>query len=225
MPHVWMKHLNTHCVGERLGHMLKNDWCHICHKGKSRIRMNETCHTYEWVTSQSHVPHTHKTSQDISEWRASWLCAYERAMSHKRICHVLYVTWSQPTYRYVRIDRCSERFGEVLLDDSCHTHELVMPPLWQTHGPHTNETCEVRSEWRAPWPAVMNESWQTNRWVKSHMWQSHDPRANEIYEDRPERRAPWPCAQIVFVKPCLALVVALRCLPVLPAIDSQTSAL
>ena len=83
--------------------------------------MNESCHTYERVTShiwRSHVTHMNESVSHMKELRHT----YEGVASHIWTSHVTH------------------------MNESCHTYEWVMSHLWLSHVSHMNESCNTY-EW------------------------------------------------------------------------------
>jgi len=93
-------------------------------------RMNESCHTHEWVMSLmwlSQVTH-------MNEWRHE----NDWAVSHIWIGHRTHVDESCPTHQWVTshisMSRvCPEHDENIHLNESCRTYEWVMSHTWMSH--------------------------------------------------------------------------------------------
>ena len=139
-------------------------------------RMNESCHTYEWVMThtdqdcgmpinsrRAHThthTHTHTHAGFIYEWVMShiWM-GMSRArmrMSHIWMSHVTYMlhTWIHHH-----------------MNESCHTYECVMSYIWIRHD--INESCHTY-ECVITWMShVTRMNASLHEWVMSHVWMRH----------------------------------------------------
>jgi len=159
--HVWMSHVTHECVRAHVkcsptcsvwvsqvdvllsAHTTQYEWV-MSRMHKSRhtyeidmswtshvTRMNESCHTYEWVMSHiwmSHVTHMnescHVCVRHVTRMNES--ChTYEWVMSHIWMSHVTHT------------------------NESCHTYEFVMSHVWTSHVTHMYESCHTY-EWVMP---------------------------------------------------------------------------
>jgi len=97
LPHIWMSHVT---------------------------RMNESCHTFEWVMSiyecvMSHVWMSHVTRMNESRHTYEWVTSHIRMshVAHIRISHVTHISMSHVTH----------------MNDSRHTNERVMSYMRMRH--------------------------------------------------------------------------------------------
>jgi len=111
---MWMRHVTR-----------MNESCHtyewvMSHIWMSRVtHVNASCHTYEWV--MSHIWMSHVTHMNES-WVHRWDAAMQRAHAHRhlsliRMRHVTHVNEACHTY----VTR---------MNASCHTYECVMSHVW-----------------------------------------------------------------------------------------------
>ena len=154
----------------------------ISHISMSHVtRMNESCHTYEWV--MSHIPMSHVAHMNES------FHAYEWVMSHISMSHITHMNVSCHTYLWIYVTHMNKSC-HTHMNESCHTYECVMSHiwmshvthngwvmshLWMSHVTHINESCHTY-EWVM---SHMNESYHTHEWVMSHIWMSHVTHMNE----------------------------------------------
>jgi len=105
--------------------------CHVKH-------MNESCHTYERVMSQTHDMPGVVSTQHIQIRNAIHMnesChTHEWVMSHMWVSHV---TDTRHARRSVKATRTNI---------SCHTREWVMSHPWMSHVTHAYESCHTY-EW------------------------------------------------------------------------------
>jgi len=139
-------------------------------------RMNESCHTYEWVMSHiwmSRVTHVNASCH-----------TYEWVMSHIWMSHVTHINESCHTCECVMSHIWMSHVTH--MNESCHTYEWVMSPSLRccnaacacssSSVTHTNEACHT-CEWG------MSHICHTYECVMSHVWMRHVTRMNKsIFE-------------------------------------------
>jgi len=122
MSHIWMRHV-TH-MNDRTQHMKDNVYERIW----VTLHMNESCHTYECVTSHiwmSHVTHMHE-SRHTYAWVTSHIC-----MSHVTHMHDMALRELNLTYEWVVSH----------MNESCHiwmsrvTYEWVVSHINKAYHP------------------------------------------------------------------------------------------
>jgi len=109
------------------------------------LLMNQSCHKYEWVESQT----AHKVlwsccaprraARGIPGYTKESWHTYEWVMSHVWMSHVAHMNGSWHTYE-------AARSIPGYTKESCHTYELVMAHIWMGHGTHITESCR-KYEW------------------------------------------------------------------------------
>ena len=94
-------------------------------------RINESCHTYEWVMSHmwmSPVTHVNESCQTC-EW----------VMSHMWMSHGTHVNEACHTCEWALSHMWMSPVTHV--NESCHTCEWVMSHMWMSQVTHANESC------------------------------------------------------------------------------------
>jgi len=172
MSHTWTSHVTQ---VQLLDYYKTHEWVSSCIKRhiarmntSSLARMNESCRTYEWVTSHvwmSHVTHTSK-----------WCRTYEWGVSHIWMRHVANMnkSWHICAAAVKRMNE-SLRASKGILQ----TRIRQVVHVWRSHVAHTSEWCRtygwVMSCICMSHVAHMNESQRTgaaaallhNAWVSS----------------------------------------------------------
>jgi len=108
-------------------------------KARHVTRVNESCHTYEWVMSHiwmSHVTHASESCHTY-EWVMLhvWV-SHEWDLSHIWTRHV--TNRSFHTHQSVMSHIW---MSLTYIDGSCHTYGWVMSHIWMRHVTHINESC------------------------------------------------------------------------------------
>ena len=100
------------CVSCQWAHLRCHLTMRACTIDQSMSHMNESCHTYEWVTS--HVRMSHVTCE--------WVMSHVNESCHIWMSHVtlLYVHASLMIACYTWMSHVTH------MNESCHTHEWVM---------------------------------------------------------------------------------------------------
>ena len=105
--------------------------------------LNESCRTYEGVMAQLWMRHvTH----------AFLACMHSNMYVHGiyMIFDALYMRMARPAYQSVKSHVWMSYVTH--MNESCHTHEWVMPHIWTSHVTHMNESrdtygCYVSCTW------------------------------------------------------------------------------
>ena len=130
--------------------------------------MNESRHTYEWVTPHiwmSHVTHMNE-SRHTYEWVTShiWMSHVAHRMPHATNINKQQQASHAPMYNFYK---------------SCHTYECRMSHISISHVTHMIESCHTYESTAMSHMRVnrlhlrVNRSCHTHEWVMSHMWMSH----------------------------------------------------
>ena len=120
-------------------------------------RMNESCHTCEWVMSHMwmiHVTqmnescHTHEWSSDIWMSHVTRMTesrhTYEPVMSHMWVRHVTLANESSHTCKSSKIPASHlTRLLLRIVNESYHTYERVVSQMWVRHVTLVNEACHI----------------------------------------------------------------------------------
>ena len=124
--------------------------------------MNESCHTYEWVSriEMSHV--------DVRfEFEVyGFVC-----LGHNQY---RFLGFSQTAVKMAQL--YCEMCHVTRMNQSCHTYEWVSR-IYMSHVTHINESCHTYDSVMSH----MNESCHTYEWVMSHIWMSHVTHMNQSY--------------------------------------------
>ena len=166
-------------------------------------RMNESCHTYEWV--MSHVWMSHVTRMNES-------ChTYEWVMSHVWMSHVTHIQMSRRhkwvmwdmTHSYVWHDSfiwCQDDTNEWVI---WHTWMCDFSCTWMRHVTQINAFCAfdiyewvmshmlAMSRMLSSPVTRMNESYHMNARVMSHVWMRHVTYIHAAYTNESCHRYEW----------------------------------
>jgi len=101
-----------------------------------RSVMNESWHTYEWVTS--HIRMSHDTHMNESCHTYHVEC-YEWVMSHIWMSRGTHMNESWHTYEWGMSQIWMRPITR--MNKSCYTNEWVMPHVWMSHVTYMNHIC------------------------------------------------------------------------------------
>jgi len=176
-----------------LAHFDTCGWSHVTHTSMSLVaHINASCHTHEWVTSNTSMSHGYRHITQSCNKRMNE--SYSTRMNESCRTHLNESCrthqWAMDIHKWMSHDNthinetCNTRMNE-----SCRTHEWVMDiHTWMCHdnthqwdvNTHMNESCKTR----------MIESCRTHEWVMdihtstsrathtsmsrvTHVWMSH----------------------------------------------------
>jgi len=101
--HIWMSHVRYERVMSRLS--LRHKIIDESHVWMSHVtRMNESRHTYEWVTSHVWMSHvTHQFAAPNLWWITRMNDTYERVMSHMNESHHIWMSHVTPQFEALNL--------------------------------------------------------------------------------------------------------------------------
>ena len=184
---------------------------HVPHMNESRIeptshitQTNESCHTYEWVTSHKNescrtcnkrvMSHIQKSHVTHTGWRRPIGCLKLQVIVHKRTTNYRALLRKMNYKDKASCDSTSPctaslpplppSFGN-WVNTSSHIYRLVSSYVPMSHDTRVNESCHtyewVMSHMWMSHVTHMNESCHTYEWVMSHMWMRHMPHSYIIH--------------------------------------------
>jgi len=129
------------CTDEsHVAHM--NESCHTYEWVTLLIRMshvthvNESCHTYKWV--MSHIWMSHSTHMNESRHTFEWVMSHiEWVKSHIWMSHVTHMNESRHMYRWVTSHTWISHVTH--MNEPRHTYRWE-PSTWMSHATHMNES-------------------------------------------------------------------------------------